>query len=593
MKIFQDIGISMKLIYRSSRYMIVIYFLLKIISSTIPIISIYIFNLFLTELINITNINPQIIFYLIGYIIIILFSLFISPIISIINNIISQKANNQYNLDITEHLIDLTLSFIDTSQGKNIIDDIRYTGGIICSFVFSFINIVTSIYQIIILLVSLLTFNPLFTGMFLLLSIPGIIFENRINKKTDIWRIRSAADVRKFSYYRWMLTASWPAKDVRMYDLTDPLKKRYNEEKRNYIKQKNSLLLKGINLSYVSIFIKYIGTAFFTVFLILRAADGLITIGEVTMYLGYVAMSVLSFESIMLYYLNYTTYIKEYFTKYTDFVSVKTDNESNGKNLPINSFESVIFDNVYFKYPTSDVYVLKGVSFTLNKGDRLSIVGINGAGKSTVIKLLIGLYQPESGQILLNGQPYDRYDIKDIRKLFSVLFQSFVEYPLTLRENIILSNLSSGDDETIKNILNNCGAWNDKFIDGLDTYMSRNFSDTGVELSKGQWQKIALARTYYKNAPVIVFDEPSAALDAEAEDKIFHDFSKLSDNRTGIMISHRISSARASNKIIVLNDGIIEEYGTHESLMSKDGLYAKLFNLQKEKYTFEEEIVSV
>ena len=276
--------------------------------------------------------------------------------------------------------------------------------------------------------------------------------------------------------------------------------------------------------------------------------------------------------------------------KLFEFFAIKT--EQTGGTRKLETFESLTFDNVCFKYPHTDKYVLTGVSFTLNKGDKLSIVGINGSGKSTIIKLMLGLYEIQSGRILINGYPMSDYDMRDVRKLFSALFQNFVQYPLTLRENIALSSLERMDNsDEIEGVLTQSGVYEDikpKLENGLDSFMTRQFADKGTELSKGQWQKIALSRAYFKNAPIIIFDEPSAALDAEAEDRIFKSFESISDGKTGIMISHRISSARMSNKIIVLDGGKITEQGTHNELVALDGLYAKLYNLQREKYTVKE-----
>ena len=215
-----------------------------------------------------------------------------------------------------------------------------------------------------------------------------------------------------------------------------------------------------------------------------------------------------------------------------EFYSFET-RQMNAGTRELLSFNTLEFNDVFFKYPNSDQYVLKGLSFTLKKGDKLSIVGINGSGKSTIIKLMLGLYEIESGQILINGYPLSDYDIKDVRKVFSVLFQSFVQYPLTLRENVALSELEKiHNDKEIETALAQSGIYeelNSTYAGGLDSYMTRQFDDKGIELSKGQWQKIALSRTYFKNAPIVIFDEPSAALDAEAEDRIFKNFESVSD----------------------------------------------------------------
>ena len=175
--------------------------------------------------------------------------------------------------------------------------------------------------------------------------------------------------------------------------------------------------------------------------------------------------------------------------------------------------------------------------------------------------------------------------------MFSVLFQNFVKYPLTFRENIGLSDYREMEnDKKIFHCIEQGGITEDilsKLRQGIDSTMTREFDDDGVELSKGQWQKIAIARTYFKNADVIVFDEPSAALDAEAEDKVFESFCDITKNKTGIMISHRISSSKIATRVIVLDGGKIVEEGTHEALLESGGLYAKLYNLQKSKYTME------
>jgi ATP-binding cassette subfamily B protein len=449
---------------------------------------------------------------------------------------------------------------------------------------------VSNIYSFAVAFIALIRFNVWCSLLFIALSIPGSIVDVVFERKSEDFRMKSAPDVRKFSYYRWMLTDAWPAKDVRMYDLTEPLKKRYDEEKDVYRAANKTLDLKKLRAGFLSEIIKRGGEIIFIIFTILQAIDGKITVGDIALYTGFISAALGNFDGFMTVFsysfIIYTDRMKRIF----DFENIECPDEASGKRT-LEKFESIVFDNVFFKYPFGENYVLNGTSFTLNAGDKLSIVGINGAGKSTVIKLMLGLYQTESGRILVNGFPITDYDIKDVRKMFSVLFQNFVQYPLTLRDNIALSDLERpAEDKEITEALKQSGIYEyfDKFENGTDSYMTRQFDDNGTELSKGQWQKIALSRVYFKNAPVIIFDEPSSALDAEAEDRIFKNFEDISEKKTGIMISHRISSARLSNKVIVLDGGKITESGTHEELIALNGLYAKLYNLQMEKYTVKE-----
>lgn len=376
-----------------------------------------------------------------------------------------------------------------------------------------------------------------------------------------------------------------------MYDLTEPIKERYDSEKDEYRKANKRLDQKKLGASILAELIMRSGEIIFTVFVLIGAIAGEVTIGNVALYIGFALSASSSFQTMTSIFVMGYTRTTEMMGRLFDFLAIQCPDEKSGKR-ELNKFDSIVFDNVCFKYPLTDKYVLSGVSFSLNRGDKLSIVGINGSGKSTIIKLMLGLCEIESGQILINGYPMREYDIRDVRKLFSALFQSFVQYPLTLRDNIALSDYDRvKSDEDITEALKQSGVNEEiqpKLENGLDSYMTRSFDDRGTELSKGQWQKVALSRVYFKNAPIVIFDEPSAALDAEAEDRIFKNFEAISDNKTGIMISHRISAARMSNKIIVLDGGIIAEQGTHDELVDLGGLYAKLYNLQKEKYTVKE-----
>lgn len=592
MKLFiKCIGYSIRQIYSSSNLMILLYLMLNLTCASFPLLSTFVLKYLLDIL---TSKSPDMTAVMIC-ICLYIFALVILQAMNSVKNVvyasIFKKAEHLYDCVISEKLSKLPMSVIDTSEGKDMVDDVRYTKNTAVYLMHRIIRIVSLFYTFAVAFVTLVTFNIWFSLLFLILTVPGIILDVVFEHKSEKLRLKTAPDVRRFCYYRWMLTDAWPAKDVRMYDLTEPIKERYNDEKDKYIKANKKLDQKKLCASLCAELIKRSGEISFTVFVLFIALSGQISIGDVALYIGFAISASASFQTMTsIFVMGYTQTTKK-MGRLFEFLSIECPDEKSCKRK-LKSFESLEFDKVYFKYPSTDKYVLSGVSFIINRGDKLSIVGINGSGKTTIIKLMLGLYQIDSGQILINGFPMSDYNIRDIRKIFSALFQSFAQYPLTLRDNISLSDYERAKkDDEITKALKQSGIYDElnfKIENGLDSYMTRQFDDKGTELSKGQWQKIALSRAYFKNASIIIFDEPSAALDAEAEDRIFKNFEKISCDKTGIMISHRISAARISNKIIVLDGGKIIERGTHNELVAADGLYAKLYNLQKEKYTMKE-----
>lgn len=589
--LLKSVRFSVDMIYKSSNLWIIVYLLLSMVASTLGLASTYVLKYLIDTLTVKNTVLQSVIIWIAVYIAILLLSQGAKSIQNILYNTIFQKAAHLYDCRLSEKLSALPLSVIDSSEGKDMVDDVRYAKNTAVYLTYRLVVLFSLAYTFGVAFATLVFFNIWFSLLLLLLTVPGMILQLVYDKKAEDLRRKQAPDVRKFCYYRWMLTDPWPAKDVRMYDLTKPIKSRYDEVKKEYLIANKRLDKKKLRSMLFSEIILRAGEILFTAFVIWKAVNAEIGIGDVALYVGLALSAVNAFEGFMNIGLMTYTRTTEVMSRAFDFFSIPTEDKSGTRTLK--AFESLEFRNVCFKYPYTDKDVLKGVTFTLNKGDKLSLVGINGSGKSTIIKLMLGLYEIESGEILINGCPMSEYDIRDVRELFSALFQSFVQYPLTLRDNIALSDYDRAtDDEAIIASLRQSGVYDElqeKLANGLDSYMTRRFDDKGTELSKGQWQKIALSRAYFKNAEIFIFDEPSAALDAEAEDRIFKNFESVSEGKTGIMISHRISAARMSNKILVLDGGVITESGTHDELIEKNGLYAKLYNLQKEKYTAKEE----
>jgi ATP-binding cassette subfamily B protein len=276
-------------------------------------------------------------------------------------------------------------------------------------------------------------------------------------------------------------------------------------------------------------------------------------------------------------------YLNDYY-EFTD--QTNEDTLTDYMELPVVIQKGFVFENVHFKYPEAENYVLKGISMELKAGQKLALVGENGAGKSTLIKLMLRFYEPTSGRILLDGTDIRKFNKADYQAMFGVIFQDFVRYELSLRENIAVGNISDiQNDEKIKIAAEMSLAKEviSDMPDGLQQKLGKRFVK-GAELSGGQWQKVALARAYMKDASVLILDEPTAALDARAEYEAFQRFIGLTEGKTAVIISHRFSTVRMADTIVVLQDGIITESGSHEDLLNHNGTYKELFELQAAGY---------
>ena len=277
-------------------------------------------------------------------------------------------------------------------------------------------------------------------------------------------------------------------------------------------------------------------------------------------------------------------YLQDYF----DFIDLepKVPTTEDQLPLPLQITDGFTIENLSFSYPESKKLVIDGLSFTLQKGEKLALVGENGAGKTTLVKLLLRLYEPTGGVIKLDGINIQRYDREAYQQFFGAIFQDFVKYYLDAKTNIAVGSIEDIDDNhKIRKSaeLSLAAEVIDELPDGYDQTLGRRFKK-GAELSGGQWQKIALARAYMADSEVIILDEPTSALDARAEYEAFQRFIGLTKGKTSIIISHRFSTVRMADRILVLKGGKALELGTHEELITNDQLYAELFDLQAEGY---------
>jgi ATP-binding cassette subfamily B protein len=277
------------------------------------------------------------------------------------------------------------------------------------------------------------------------------------------------------------------------------------------------------------------------------------------------------------YHINFFDYYHKYF-------SLSDDQQAETETLPPK--HDIEFRDVWFRYPNTDRDILKGLSFKINDGEKVSIVGKNGEGKTTMVKLLLGLFTPDRGQILIDGKSLFQYSAKARSQIFGTVFQDFVRYSISVKENVVLGDIDAIDNqEVLDNAIKKAKA--DAFINDLpgkeNTLLGRDF-EGGIDISGGQWQRIAIARAFMGDKPVLILDEPTSQLDPVAESNLYSEFAGMANNKTAIFITHRLASTMITDKIFVIADGNVTENGTHDQLMKLGGLYAGMFEAQKQWY---------
>jgi ATP-binding cassette subfamily B protein len=445
---------------------------------------------------------------------------------------------------------------------------------------------VQSIISIGSLIAGLIYFEPLLIILLVLSIIPSFINEVKYSSHRYSVARSWTAERRELDYLRFIGANNQTAKEVKLFGLTDYIAARFNKLSGDYYEINKQLSIK--QSIYGSLFnilgiLSYYGAYIFIIF---KVISGTLSIGELTFLSGSfnrLSNNLQGFFSRFTAISESSLYLRDYF----DFLDIEVTDQA-AAFTPIPGEIKIGFElrNVHFGYAGSDSDVLKGINFTIKAGEKIAFVGQNGAGKTTLIKLILRFYEPTQGEILLDGINIAQFDKQEYRRRFGVIFQDFFKYEFSLRENIAVGNIEElNNDPMIQDAAARSLA--DQVVavmkDGIDQQLGRRFAK-GQELSGGQWQKVALARAYMKNSDIIVLDEPTSALDAQAEYDVFERFIGLTKGKTSIIISHRFSTVRMADRILVLEDGQVAEIGTHEELMAEPKLYEQLFNLQAAGY---------
>ncbi|MCM3880978.1 MAG: ABC transporter ATP-binding protein/permease [Vicinamibacterales bacterium] len=418
----------------------------------------------------------------------------------------------------------------------------------------------------------------------LLASVPGVIVSSKFGAESYRMIRRRATEARHQNYLGTLLTTDTFVKEVRLFGFERYLLDGWRDYYRQFRSQFVSILRRRSGWGLTASLTSSLLIALATLSVLRRAAGGTITVGDFSLFVGGIVQIQSQFSTL----LNSVTGIYEsllYMRNLFEFLELPSRNLDAGEEWhgPIDSIE---FDRVSFRYPLTERDVLSDVSFRIERGQALALVGENGAGKTTVVKLVTRLFEPTVGRVLLNGMEAVRFSPRSVQRELSIIFQDFGQYQMTARENIALSQIKAlRDDSAIEHAAELSGAVDvvNDLPEHYETMLGRLFPG-GRQLSGGQWQRLALGRLYFRPASVQIFDEPTAALDAIAEAAMIDRLRANGTDRITLLISHRFSTVRMAERIVVLHEGRVVEAGSHEELVAQRGVYAKLFELQARGY---------
>lgn len=418
-------------------------------------------------------------------------------------------------------------------------------------------------------------------------AVPGVLVRLRFSKRMYQWERERTPPERRAWYYHWLLTSDGPAKEIRLFDLGSLFRRRFREQR---LQLRQEQLQMSARRSLVELLTQVLGTvAVFGCcgFIAYRAVQGAITLGSLVMYFQAFQRG----QGFLLELLGSLAGLYEdnlFLANLYEFLDLKPKviEPWQAQPFPPAMHAGIVLDHVCFQYDGETRKALDNVSLAIRPGEHIALVGENGSGKSTLTKLLCRLYDPTQGAITVDGVDLREFSTAALRRQMSVIFQDYVHYHLSARDNVWLGNTDLvADDERIVAAARNSGA--DEVMarlpQGYATILGKWF-ERGEELSVGEWQKVALARAFLREAQILVLDEPTSALDAQAEAEVFGKFRQLAAGRTAILISHRFSTVRQADCIYVMEKGQIIESGDHDALMRRGGRYAEMFELQARNY---------
>lgn len=572
---------SFKYLWSASKSNVFVLLLVIPLQALLPSITLYIANYLIDNVYSLSNKILYIVLAAWG--LSFLLNNVFAPLITLVQGKLTDDLTFKLNYDIMKKSEEIET--IDYYEDHNFYNDIEILSSESSWRPVNLLVFGTSIISNAILFVSMLfifaSFHVLIALAMLVVLVPQAIIAYSLQAQAFETLVSNSEESRKLEYYSQTLLSSKSIKEVRLYNLykffIDKYTASFNKIKKGVHKERKKKFRNSLFFLIVTALIS-VGTFIYIIYSIRKGSLGL---GAIMLFASSVvyamnSMSRLIEDSSLLY----DTLL--YMEKFFKFNDIKTVSESGNLEMP-DYIDSIEFKNISFTYPNGDKKALNNISFDVNKGEKIAIVGENGAGKTTLVKLLSRFYKIDDGAILINGVPISNYSYEAYREKIAAIFQDFAKFDLSIRENIVISDLNKKENKDEIELALKKSGFDKDFTANLDKVLGQRFEDS-TDISGGQWQRLALARAFYSGAPILILDEPTSALDARIEYEIFQKFLELTEGKTVFFITHRLASVRQADKILVLKDGRVEAFDDHETLMKSDAYYRELYEMQSSLY---------
>lgn len=581
-----------KMIWATSKRYATLNIVLRVIKATLPLSMLYVGKEIIDTVLDLISDTPSLDTSLLWiYLGVELGLAVISEIlnrqISLIDALLGDLFSNKTSVEMIQHAATLDLYQFEDSEFYDKMERARrqtVNRSVLMSMVLEQLQ---DLITLLFLGAGILFFNPWLILILALAVIPNFLGEAFFNAKQFSLTRSWTPERRELDYFRYLGVSYESAKEIKVFNLQDFISERFKKLADRYFIENKKIAIKrawvGASLSLIGT-LAYYGAY---VFILIQTLNLLITVGTLTFLAG----SFSRMRSMLQAFTVRITRIADsalYLQDLFDFFAIKPNisDHATAKVLPSNITKGIEFENVSFKYDGVEQYAIRNLSFKINPGEKIALVGENGAGKTTIVKLLSRLYDPTEGRILIDGVDIKDYKLSDLRNAVGIIFQDYQKLQMSVRENIAVGNIGElNNQDKIESAAYKSLAKEvvESFEPGYDQILGKRFK-SGVELSGGQWQKIAIARAYMRDSQILILDEPTSALDARAEHQVFLRFAELIEDKIAVLISHRFSTVRMADKILFLEHGQKLEFGSHNSLIEKGGKYAELFNLQAAGY---------